>query len=292
MNRPHAPTFSAPMRLLLLALALSAISACTDPGSVPTPATPTGDAEDAVPYRLDAPDAIIRLAPELKEISGLTMLPSGNLGTLQDEVGTIYELDPSTGAIVDRLPFRGGGDFEGLELAGDAVWALRSDGDLYRVYRDSTGTPTSRKIETGLKGRNDTEGLGFDGQGRLLIACKEWPGSDLNDVRSIWAFDLATETLHPEPIALLDRRQVDGRLNFKPSALAVHPISGRVYVLSSVRTALAVLSPDGALLAVLDFPPRLMPQPEGLAFAADGTMYVSSEGTTGPGLLLRYAPTR
>lgn len=280
------------MRILLLALALGAVTGCTERPAVPTPATPTGDAEDAPPYRLDAPDAIIELAPELKEISGLTMLPSGNLGAIQDERGTIYEIDPVSGAIVDRLPFRGNGDFEGLELAGDAVWALRSDGDLYAVYRDSVGTPTSRKVETGLKGRNDTEGLAFDGQGRLLIACKEWPGPDLNDVRAIWAFDLETEILSPDPVVLLDRRQVDGRLNFKPSALAVHPISGRVYVLSSVRTAIAVLSPDGALLAILDFPPRLVPQPEGLAFAADGTMYVSSEGTTGPGLLLRYAPTR
>lgn len=280
------------MRFLILALVLGAASACTDSRSVPTPATPTGDAEDPPPYRLDAPDAIIELASELKEISGLTMLPSGNLGAVQDERGVIYELEPATGAIVDRLAFRGGGDFEGLEMAGDAVWALRSDGDLYAVYRDSTGAPTSRKVETGLKGRNDTEGLGFDGQGRLLIACKEWPGDALNNVRSVWAFDLETETLSPDPVVLLDRRQLDGRLNFKPSALAVHPISGRVYVLSSVRTAIAVLSPDGALLAVLDFPPRLMPQPEGLAFDADGTMYVSSEGTTGPALLLRYAPTR
>ena len=280
------------MRLLPLLLVLCAASACSDSRSVPTPATPTGDAEDPPPYRLDAPDAVLELPSELREISGLTILPSGNLGAVQDERGTIFEIDPATGAIVDRLAFAGAGDFEGVELAGDAVWVLRSDGDLYPVTRDSTGAPAARRIETGLRGRNDTEGLAFDGRGRLLIACKEWPGDDLGEVRSIWAFDLATERLAPTPVALLDRRQLDGRLNFKPSALAVHPISGRVYVLSSVRTALAVLSPAGALLAVLDFPPGLVPQPEGLAFSADGTMYVSSEGPNGPGLLLRYAPTR
>ena len=279
------------MRFLLL-LVLCAASACTDSPAVPTPATPTGDAEDPPPYRLDAPDAVLELPSELKEVSGLTMLPSGNLGAVQDERGTIYEIDPATGAVLDQLAFGGSGDFEGVELAGAAVWALRSDGDLYSVARDSTGTPVSRKIETGLRGRNDAEGLAFDGQGRLLIACKEWPGKGLGDVRSIWAFDLATERIEPRPVALLDRRQVDGRLNFKPSALAVHPISGRVYVLSSVRAAVAILSPDGALLAVLDFPPGLVPQPEGLTFSADGTMYVSSEGSLGPGLLLRYAPTR
>ena len=274
------------MRPLLLLLA--ALAACADaPG--PTPATPTGDAEDPPPYRLDAPAVVVELPAELREISGLTVLPSGNLGAVQDERGTIYEVDPATGRIVDRLAFHGAGDFEGVELTPDAVWALRSDGDLYRVSRDSTGAPTARKVETGLKGRNDAEGLGYDGT-RLLIACKEWPGKGLGDVRAVYAFDLETEQVLPRPVALLDRQRVDGRLAFKPSALAVHPVSGQVYVLSSVREAIAVLSPRGALLAVLPFPAGLVPQPEGIAFAADGTMFISSEGPAGPGLLLRYPP--
>ena len=275
------------LALLLLPLLLGP-AACLG-REAPPPPVPSVDPEQVPPYRLDAPAAVVELAPELREISGLTVLPSGNLGAVQDETGTIYEVDPATGQVVDRLPFEGRGDFEGVELTPDAVWALRSDGDLYRVSRDSTGAPTARKVETGLRGRNDTEGLGFDGA-RLLIACKEWPGKGLGDVRAIYAFDLATETVSAEPVAVLDRRRVDGRAAFKPSALAVHPTSGRLYVVSSVRAAIAVLSPEGALVAVLPFPDGLVPQPEGLAFAADGTMYVASEGPAGPGLLLRYPP--
>ncbi len=276
----------------LLALLVAGLAACTDAGS-PAPSAPASGAEIPPPYRLDAPDAVVELAPELREISGLTVLPSGNLGAVQDERGTIYELDPATGRIVDRLAFHGNGDFEGVELVpGDAVWALRSDGTLDRIARDSTGAPASRTVDTPLRGRNDTEGLAYDGAGRLLIACKEWPGDGLGDVRAVYAFDLATETLGPRPVALLDRQRVDGLAAFKPSALAVHPVSGEVYVLSSVRTAIAVLTPDGALRAVLPFPSGLVPQPEGMAFAADGTLYVSSEGPRGPGLLLRYSPLR
>ena len=272
-----------------LALALAGLAACAEPA---VPAPPTAAPADAPPYRLDAPDAVVELSAELREISGLTVLPSGNLGAVQDERGTIYEVDPATGQILDRLPFHGAGDFEGVELVPDAVWVLRSDGDLWRVGRDPAGAPTARKVETGLKGRNDTEGLGYDGDGRLLIACKENPGADLDGVRAVYAFDLATETLVPDPVALLDRRQVDGETAFKPSALAVHPTTGELYVLSSVRTAVAVLAPDGALRAVLPFPAGLVPQPEGITFAGDGTLYVSSEGPRGPGLLLRYAPVR
>lgn len=281
------------MRALLLTLLT--LGACAD-GSRSAP--PPGP-DDGVPYRLDAPDAVVELPAELQEISGLTVLPSGRLGAVQDETGTVFEVDPATGAIVDRLDFEGAGDFEGVELVpGDAVWALRSDGDLYRIWRDSTGAPAVRKIETALKSRNDTEGLAYDpAGGRLLVACKEWPGEDpetgdnYDDVRTIYAFDLDTETLSERPVVFLPRDTVDGDVNFRPSALAVHPQTGHLYVLSSVRAAIAVVGADGAVLGVLDFPPGLLPQPEGLAFTADGTLYVASEGGAGPGRLARFAPT-
>lgn len=272
---------------LLLALVLAA---CGD-----TPRTSPADPEELpIPYRLGAPDARLPLPAALQEISGLTVLPSGRLGAVQDEVGVIFEVDPATGSIVDRLRFAGSGDYEGIALVPDeAVWVLRSDGDLYRVARDSAGAPQTRKVETILRGRNDTEGLVFDAaRNRLLIAAKEWPGPDLGDVRAVYAFDLATETVDPTPVVLLDRDAVDGVDNFRPSALAIHPATGELYVLSSVRKAIAVVGAGGRLRAVVPIPVDVAPQPEGLAFFPDGTLFVASEGPIGAGLLLRYAPVQ
>lgn len=284
------------MRLLLPLLALWA---CAEPPESPP------DPEDvlaAVPYRLDAPDAVVALPAELQEVSGLTVLPSGRLGAVQDETGTVFELDPATGAVVDALAFAGAGDFEGLALVpGRSLWALRSDGDLYEITRDADGAPTSRKIETALRSRNDTEGLAFDpASGRLLVACKEWPGEDpetgdnYDGVRTVYAFDLEAERVSARPVVALDRSVLDrpaaeGGGAFKPSALAVHPLTGELYVLSSVRRALAVVGPGGALRALVDLPGGAAPQPEGLAFTADGTLYVASEGPAGPGTLLRFS---
>jgi len=276
------------MRTLLISLL--ALAACMDAPrrSVDPEALPSVPGS----YRLDAPDAVLELPNELKEISGLTVLPSGRLGAVQDGRRVVFEIDPLTGAIVDRLPFASDGDFEGVELVpGRALWALRSDGDLYHLDRDSTGAPRTRKVKNALRSRNDVEGLAYDAaRNRLLVACKEWPGKDLGDVRAIYAFDLATETLSARPVLVLREAEVDGQRPFKPSALAVHPSTGRVYVLSSVRRAIAVLDPDGTLLGVTDFPAGIAPQPEGLAFSPNGTLYVASEGPTGPGTLLRFAP--
>lgn len=277
------------MRIALLAPLLAAFLVAACAGRT----RPSAGPADGVPYRLDVPDVVYRLPAELKEISGLTILPSGRLGAVQDETGAIYEVDPATGQITSEQPFAGKGDYEGVELTPDAVWVLRSDGDLYRVSRTDSGLVESRKIETDLASRNDTEGLAYDAAGgRLLIACKEDPGGDRRDVRTIYAFDLATETLGLRPVAVLDREAIDaGDLAFKPSALAVEPQTGRLYVLSSVRKALAVLNPDGTLLTVVPLSSSLFPQPEGIAFAADGTLFIASEGPAGPGTILRFSPT-
>ena len=282
------------MRPLLPAAVLGAVlvAACADrPAPPPAEAAGGAGAAQAVPYRLDAPDAVVPLPAELREVSGLTLLPSGRVGAVQDEAGVIYEVDPVTGAVVSRERFSDAGDFEGLELTPDAVWVLESDGDLYRTTRAADGGVATEKFETGLRRRNDTEGLGYDAAGgRLLIACKEDPGPDLEGVRAVYAFDLTTLALSARPVFTLDRARVDGDGRFKPSALAVHPTTGRVYVLSSVRKALAVLEPDGTLAAVVGLPTALYPQPEGIAFAADGTLFISNEGPVGAGTLLRFAP--
>ncbi|HEX8299158.1 MAG TPA: SdiA-regulated domain-containing protein [Rubricoccaceae bacterium] len=244
-----------------------------------------------VPYALAAPSATVELPDEIREISGLTVFEDGTLGAVQDEIGTLYTLSAATGEIVGREVFKERGDFEGVERVGDDVWVLRSDGDLYRIRRSAASVEAER-FQTDLAGRNDTEGLAYDEAGnRLLIACKENPGSGLQDVRAIYAFSLATNTLSPAPVFTLDRRLVDTSDAFKPSALAVRPRTGELYVLSSVRKAVAVLARDGSLQTVISLPEALFAQPEGLAFAPDGTLYISNEGPNGPATLLRFDPT-
>ena len=289
--------FAVPVLALLFALLFAA--ACGDAPATRAGAAPAGTeraprrdaAPSAVPYRLAAPDAVVRLPAALREISGLTALGNGNLAAVQDEAGTLFELDPATGAVVSRRDFRTRGDFEGVERVGTDLWALEANGDLTRL-RPAGRAFDVEQFETGLAGRNDAEGLGYDAaENRLLIACKESPGQGLGDVRAVYAFDLDTNTLSDAPVFTLDRARVDDADPFKPSAIAVRPGTGEIYVLSSVRKAVAVLDRRGALLTVVDLPTSLYAQPEGIAFAPDGTLFISNEGPDGPATLLRFDPT-
>lgn len=272
------------LRLTLPLLALI-VAACVERAAPPTPVAVR--TSDAVPYSLNAPDAVFELPGELTEASGLAVLPSGRLATVQDEDGLVYELDPATGRVVNRTRFDGAGDYEGIEWGGDALWVLKSNGDLYRLV---AGEPVEN-IETPLASRNDTEGLAWDARGqRLLIAAKAHPGRKLGHVRAIYAVDPATRQMAPAPAFVLDRRVVDTPdAEFRPSALAIHPATGLLYVLSSVRKAIAVLDRDGDLVEVVDLPPRLFRQPEGLAFLPDGTLFIESEGSGGRAVLVRYS---
>lgn len=259
------------------------------PAAPATPAaTPPSTATVEVPYDFTQPAATFQLPESLREISGITVLPDGRLAAVQDETGVLYTLDAATGAVLNEQTFAGEGDYEDVEFAAGAVWVLTSNGSLLELPATG-GTPEEH--DTPLRGRCDAEGLALDAaQNRLLIACKEDPGEGLddNEVRAVYAFDLTARTLAASPVFTLSRSALDAAENFKPSALAVHPTTGEVYVMSSVRNAIAVVRPDGQIAGVVELPEATNAQPEGLAFTSDGTLYLSNEGPEGPATLQRF----
>lgn len=285
-----------------LALALSACGTETpaDTAVVSPQAAPvltTAESSDvpgldaASPYRFDQPSARFTLPESLIEISALTLLDADHIGAVQDEDGDLYVLSIETGLVTDVVPFGPPGDYEGIERVGDRLFVLRADGSVLELEGWASDKALSTVYETGLGAKDcDAEGLGTDGE-RLLIACKE-EGDDgpLDHRNAVYAFELATNSLVPDPVAALDPDAVPGDTRkLRPSALAVHPLTGHTVVLSSRREALIALNPDGDVVDVWDLSPAGFEQPEGLAFLPNGDALVASEGGDGPAVVHRFA---
>lgn len=255
-------------------------------------------------YDYSAPQLIGELPKELDEISGLSVAPGhrNELLAIQDEEGKIFRINSKTGALLWAITFWKDGDYEAVEAVGEDIWVAKSTGTLYRVT--NAGKPNQKvdKYNTDLTGENDVEGLAYDkSKNRLLLACKKDAKDDGNDKngRYIYAFDLGTRSLGKNPVFAIELEAVKNYLaacekttdherlceffisrdeyDLAPSALAVHPITGQLFLTSSVGKVLMVLNPDGRIDHMERLNKKLFAQPEGLAFAEDGTLFISTE---------------
>ncbi len=231
-----------------------------------------------LPYLLDQPELLAEMPDILEEISGLG-LRGNELVAVQDEDGLVFLIDRETGAVRRQLQFREGGDYEGVEFVGDEIWVVKSNGKLYQITGAGTETQHVREHKNWLTGDNDVEGLYYDAaKHRLLLACKDDPkGNGLDkDKRYIFAFDLEKNELLEAPAITIPRQE-----DFSPSALSVHPQTGELYLTSSKGKQLLVTSPTGDIKLRVNLDPEYFPQPEGITFAPDGTLYISTEAGEG-----------
>ena len=262
-------------------------------------------------YNFETPSVSFELQNRLREISGLTVIDDNTVAAIQDEDGKVYMIDMQDGKVKDDFRFEEKGDFEAIERVGDDLFVLRSDGTLFEIRSFLSKGRTTQKIKTPLKSRHDTEGLAYDTQhNRLLVLCKEFPGEGLKGKRAIYAFDLETYTLSEAPVYTLDLEEIAefavkeenaylrfsrkllsegfNQGGFKPAALAIHPVSKHLFIVSSVEKLMLELRTDGTIEAAWSLPDKLFRQPEGLAFMPGGDLIVSNEGDGKDATLLRF----
>ncbi len=270
------------------------------------PACGSGESKyvSAVPYDLSSPAAVFKLDNDLREISGLAIQSDSILLAIQDEKGIVFEISPADGQIISKRRFRKGGDYEGIEVIRDSIFVLSSNGNLFVLTSEGRGTDLllEEKIATGLDSKCDAEGLSaVPTTGKLIIACKERPVSNERGVKSTYLFDPRSEgqRLKEAFTFALDSLEkivpgfssAEFRLKgdnwFKPSALAFHPITEELYVLSSNIQALLIVDSTYSPITFTRLDPKLYPQPEGLAFFPTGEMIIASEGAGGSGRLMR-----
>ena len=251
-------------------------------------------------YDLKNPTHRWVLPSELVEVSGNTWIDKNHLILIEDLSPNLYyvKFDDKTATLEKTVPFaeteKDKVDIEDVTIVDNIVYALWSHGALFKIT-DWQNKPEVEKIKTGLSKDNNTEGLCFDPVTRqLLIACKDNPGTGVDSAKAVYSFNIEKSQLSEKPFMVIhpkDFKSITGDdLSFNPSAIAVHPITHDIYIITTRdNKGLAVFTYDGVLKSYQSIDKELMQQPEGICFNPQGKLIISSEGKKGdPGNLFEF----
>ncbi len=281
--------------LIYSALTLNIIS-CGTQGTANEKAYPNN--ENITGYNLATPGRISILPDILLEISGLTTLDSTTVACVQDEQGVIFIYNEKKNEIIHRYPFYGDGDYEGIARVGDTMYVLRSDAVLFEIKNYGSPNFTVNSYSTGMPTK-DNEGLCYDSDNnRLLIAGKSNAGksSELKDKRVIYGFDLGTKKLTDTAVFRFDVNEIKdyviknkiqfpvnsgqsaSTIKFRPAAIAIHPITKNIFLLSANDHLLFIFDRNGNIEHIEPLNPEIYNQPEGITFYENGDILISNEG--------------
>jgi uncharacterized protein YjiK len=239
-----------------------------------------------LPYDFENPTEKYDLPDKLKEISGLSYYKKNQLVCVNDEQGKIFIYDIKEKKIIDKIPFGKDGDYEGVEVVGDEVFVLKSNGKLKGF---KIGVAFEREIDCSEPEVVEYEGLGYDAKSKYLLLVAKERAKDVDDKKMIYAYDFDRKVLFKH--IAIPQDQVKDEANgkdFRPSGIAVHPKTGQTFIIASDGKKLLVLSEKGQKEALISLNPKTYRQPEGICFSPDGDLFISSEGKNGDGYILRF----
>lgn len=271
--------------LLLIVLGMCIHTSCKRKGH----SSPAG-------YDLNNPQTF-ELGKSLNEISGIFFsAEDSSLLTVSDSKEKIIQVDLKTKKLEDITGkiIPPDSDLEDIVRVDSFVYMLMSRGTLIEVPLDAKDTSDVKRYEMGLSGANDFETLYHDRTaGGLVLLCKTCAHEKGTGVRTAFRFDLRSKTFDENAFFTIGRQQVKSLLKnadakFEPSAAAIHPVSKRLFILSSAGQLLVITDTRGQVIEAYTLNPDLYPQAEGIAFAPNGDMYISNEGKYGKPTLLYF----
>ena len=230
-----------------------------------------------------------KLPGRLYEISGLAMTLDNHLMAHNDEKAVIYEIDYQSEEIVKAFQLADmkapvNGDFEGIATVNDRVYLVTSSGRIYESSRGAEGESVLyNSYATGVGRDYEIEGLAYDAtQQVLLLMCKDARRADLKEQLVIYHWSIDEKQLIADAhivIPVIDFTRHIGGKEFQPSGIERHPVSGNYFVIAARQRAIAEITPGGQVVAAKPFPAQWHRQPEGITFAADGTLIIADEGS-------------
>lgn len=236
-------------------------------------------------YNLGKPEKFF-MPESLLEISGITFYKGkkDTIYAIQDEQGRLFRLAWGEKKQYNAK-FGKQGDYEDLAIINDRVWILKSNGSLFSFpFADAIYEEVDSVIEwKDVVPKDEYEGIyGDEATDNLYILCKNCDSDDAKNFITgyiIHAGDSVYQT-GSFKIDVNDIKSFTGKVKrgFRPAALAKNPVTSDWYMISSVNKLLVVADNNWKIKEVAQLNGNIFNQPEGLAFDADGDLYVSNEG--------------
>ena len=258
-------------------------------------------------YDLGKPQRVLELDESLRELSGLACF-NDQFCAIQDEKGKVYFLDAQTGAILHDEKFWDKGDYEDIEIVGERVFVIKSNGNIYESNVYTIDEDATIKYDLGFSSDWNFEGMTYDPVDQVLLICaKRKTSSSRKEIYSLPINDLYTVG---KPRFVLNQTAMKNELDkavdswserlvanisdltysFNPSAIAIHPIDDEIYVLSSPIPQLAIFTRDWKLRKIFPLDPSMYKQPESMCFDSSGTLYIGNEGRGGKATIFKMVP--
>ncbi|MFT5998106.1 MAG: hypothetical protein ACI81P_000554 [Neolewinella sp.] len=297
LNKPNLLSLLILGGVVLIACGYGVVTYTQSPDREHFPVDPAYD----FAFNFDQPDKVVDLPKDLKEISGLAPWRAADeVLAVQDEKGKLFVLNTNTGKVKDKLSFGKDRDYEGVARIGNDIYVLEGDGDIFHIsYTDGKEVFKAGKLETPFSLQNDTEGICLDPvTGHLLIVPKARqlnPADKDMHQHGVYGFNLTDSMLAQQPLFYVDELEVGKvvygkttRYHFKPSGIAVDPITKDIYVLASVGKILIVINRESEIKHIELLKKKVFRQPEGLTFNEIGDLFISSEGKSGKGIVATF----
>ena len=230
------------------------------------------------------------LSSRLEEVSGIAFGPGGEnvLMAVNDEEGKLYSIALNEpGRDTTLITFAKAGDYEDLAFSNGRWRVLESNGAIITLLEgQQQGEPNS--VKTKILPKGEYEGMAFWNE-RLYVICKLCPANQ-NSEATIYTIKVTGDSLVLEGEQAVDfSLAVQGKKKkFQASAIARHPITGDWFILSHLLGTLVVTDLDFMVKQVVKLQRSQFFQPEGLAFAANGDLFISSEGDKSAGYIFRF----
>ena len=260
-------------------------------------------------YDLMHPSKVFELGSDLREISGLAW-HNGALFLVEDENGNVYTFDLQSGKVVDEKEVAGTGDFEGIEAVGDIIYILRSDSRIFSSQIIDISRDGREKVILDIGDDKNLEGFGYDPVRRMFLISSKKNGG--KKPRKLYAVPIEDLEGKPQVVFEFDSEVLKEKLlenaeskasrlamevtfanyEFRPSAVAVHPMTKEIFILSHPMQQILVLTPDFKISHLFPLPTLRFPQPEGICFDSEGNLYISNEGRGGKAFILFFENQR